>query len=391
MQNYIPQGNVVNNQSVPPQQVPPQQAYCPAGTPPSCSAVNIQILNPTAGSPNGYFYPQQTASAYDAGTQGGCYNPYYYTAGSYNNPYANGGYSPYPPNGGGYTTVTQQPTAPKSGSLAGNNSSNDVDKKTGEVKEEQNGASTVSGQNSDSKNTETQNDKTASTSATTAEASNNNVKPSATDAQDGKTTTAGEEKGGTTSSDAQNSANSTGEKNAGNSSNSSNSTNNENSSKESKDSETVQSNKHKEKRDVVELTDNYIKTLENYLNSQDVEVRKMGAREVVNRLEEDPSRKDDPALTALVNKMLQDPSVAIRAIALSIVESQTLHGNDLTASILQKMQTSKDGFGQDAIQASSALLKMAGKTVEKEVEVPNKKSAPKSEEKKSDDKKADKK
>ena len=332
MQNYIPQGNVVNNQNVPPQHVPPQQAYCPVGTPPSCSAVNIQILNPTAGSPNGYFYPQQTASAYDSGTQGGCYNPYYYTAGSYNNPYASG-------RGG------QQPTTPQTGSVAGDNSSNSADKKTGEVNEgEKNGASTLVGQNSD--------DKTADKQGENA----------TTDAQDGK-----------------------------NAETSTNSTNSENSAKETKDSETVQSNKHKEKRDVVELTDNYIKTLENYLNSQDVEVRKMGAREVVNRLEEDPSRKDDPALTALVNKMLQDPSVAIRAVALSIVESQTLHGNDLTASLLQKMQTSKGGFGQDAIQASSALLKMAGKTVEKEVEVPNKKSESKSEEKKSDDKKADKK
>ncbi len=348
MQNYIPQGNVVNNQNVPPQQVPQQQAYCPAGTPPSCSAVNIQILNPTAGSPNGYFYPQQTASAYDAGTQGGCYNPYYYTAGSYNNPYANGGY--YPPNGGGYATGMPQSTAPQAGSVAGDNSSNSADKKTGEVKEDQNGASTVSGQNSDDKTADKQGEK------------------STTDAQDGKTAVATQ--------------------------NPVNSADGENSPKETKDTketESVQSNKHKEKRDVVELTDNYIRTLENYLNSQDVEVRKMGAREVVNRLEEDPSRKDDPALTALVNKMLQDPSVAIRAVALSIVESQTLHGNDLTASILQKMQTSKDGFGQDAIQASSALLKMAGKTVEKEVEVPNKKSAPKSEEKNSDVKKADKK
>ena len=40
--------------------------------------------------------------------------------------------------------------------------------------------------------------------------------------------------------------------------------------------------------------------LENYLNSQDKEVRLMGAKEVVARLDEDHSRKDDKALIILV-------------------------------------------------------------------------------------------
>ena len=55
---------------------------------------------------------------------------------------------------------------------------------------------------------------------------------------------------------------------------------------------------------VVRLDDDYIKTLENHLNSQDTEVRKMGAKEVSDRIMEDPSRNDDPALTALVNKLV---------------------------------------------------------------------------------------
>ena len=65
--------------------------------------------------------------------------------------------------------------------------------------------------------------------------------------------------------------------------------------------------------------------------------------------------------------MLQDPSSAIRAVALSIIESRMLEGDNLTVKILKKMQKSNDGFGLDATQATSALLKMAGKTVEKEV------------------------
>ena len=124
-----------------------------------------------------------------------------------------------------------------------------------------------------------------------------------------------------------------------------------------------------EKKKVVALTNDYIKTIENYLNSQDLEVRKMGAHEVVDRILEDSSRADDPALTALVNKMLQDPSSAIRAIALSMVESRSILGDDLTVDILKKMQKNNDGFGLDATQATNALLKMAGKTIEKEVPV----------------------
>ena len=124
-----------------------------------------------------------------------------------------------------------------------------------------------------------------------------------------------------------------------------------------------------EKRKVVALSNDYIKSIENYLDSQDVEVRKMGAHEVIDRLAEDSSRNDDPALTALVNKMLQDPAASIRALALSIVDSRLILGDDLTVNLLKKMQSSKDGFGLDAQQATGALLKMAQKTVEKEVPV----------------------
>lgn len=127
--------------------------------------------------------------------------------------------------------------------------------------------------------------------------------------------------------------------------------------------------KKTEKRKVVELSDEYIKNLENYLNSQDKEVRMMGAKEVIARLQEDDSRKDDPALTALINKMLQDPDQKIRLLALSMIESRTCTGNDYTVGVLKKMQGGTSGYGQDAVQATSALLKMSGNVVEKEFEV----------------------
>jgi len=126
-----------------------------------------------------------------------------------------------------------------------------------------------------------------------------------------------------------------------------------------------------EKREIVELTDDYIRNLENYLNSQDTEIRLMGANEVVERIQEDSSRKDDKALTALINKMLQDPSVQIRVLALSMLDSRNVTGDDLTVELLKNMQNSTSGYGQDALQAASILLKMSGQKVEKEFEVKN--------------------
>jgi hypothetical protein len=101
----------------------------------------------------------------------------------------------------------------------------------------------------------------------------------------------------------------------------------------------------------------------------------MGAKEVVARLEEDHSRKDDKALNALINKMLQDPSTPIRILALSALDSRIVTGDDFTVGVLQQMQNSQSGYGQDALQASNVLLKMSGQTTEKEFEVKNDKKA----------------
>ena len=129
-----------------------------------------------------------------------------------------------------------------------------------------------------------------------------------------------------------------------------NTTNNTTNNKTVNETENKETNKKTEKRKVVQLTDDYIRNLENYLNSQDKEVRLMGAKEVVARLQEDDSRKDDKALTALINKMLQDPSQQIRIMALSMLESRTVTGDDYTVGVLKNMQNSKEGYGQDALR-----------------------------------------
>lgn len=119
------------------------------------------------------------------------------------------------------------------------------------------------------------------------------------------------------------------------------------------------------------------------MNSQDKEVRMMGAKEVIARLEEDNSRKDDKALNALVNKMLQDPYTPIRILALSALDSRAVTGDELTVGLLKQMQNSQGGYGQDAMQATETLLKMSGQKVEKEFEVKDdkKKTEAKKEEK----------
>jgi len=133
-----------------------------------------------------------------------------------------------------------------------------------------------------------------------------------------------------------------------------------------------QTNKKTEKRKIVELTDDYIRMLESYLNSQDEKIRLNAAKDVYARLEEDDSRHDDKALTALVNKMLQDPCDEIRLLALTALDGRMVDGDDYTVNVLKKMQQSDGGYGQDAIEANKILLQMSSRQVEKEFEVKDK-------------------
>ena len=143
---------------------------------------------------------------------------------------------------------------------------------------------------------------------------------------------------------------------------------------------TTKNEKKTEKREIVQLTDDYIRNLENYLNSQNKDVRLMGAKEVVARLEEDKSRKDDKALNALINKMLQDPYSPVKVLAMSALDSRIVTGDDFTVGVLQKMQQNPNTDRQEAVDASGILLKMSGRQVEKEFEVKDK---PKTEKKES--------
>ena len=117
-----------------------------------------------------------------------------------------------------------------------------------------------------------------------------------------------------------------------------------------------------EKIRVVSLTDEYIMSLENYLNEPKEELRIIGATEVVNRLGEDKSRYDDAALNALLNKMLQDPCSKVRILALSALAAQLASGNNYTVTLLQQIQNNPQANPDDVMAAADILLKMAANT-----------------------------
>ena len=127
-------------------------------------------------------------------------------------------------------------------------------------------------------------------------------------------------------------------------------TNNENVSSE---------NKPKKEREIVVLTDNYIKNLENYLRSNNTELRKDAAKELLMRFKEDKSRADNPSLTALLNIALQDNNGTVKGLAMSILQAGYAKGDKITEQILNAMQHQKTSYSADATQAADSLLQMS--------------------------------
>lgn len=110
-------------------------------------------------------------------------------------------------------------------------------------------------------------------------------------------------------------------------------------------------------RPKMELTDHYVRNLESYLNSQDTKLRLMAGQDVIARLQEDSERKDNPALTALTNKMLQDPELSIRSLSLAALDANIITGDEFTNQLLKQMSQQKQG-SQEADMANKVLLRM---------------------------------
>ena len=120
--------------------------------------------------------------------------------------------------------------------------------------------------------------------------------------------------------------------------------------------------KNGKKTRVIELTNEYIMSLENYLNNPNTEIRLMAAKEILTRLDEDKDRYTDAALNALLNKMLQDPEKLVRIAALSAFSSQLASGNDFTVKLLTEIQRNPNSDKEDVLEASNILLKRTTKT-----------------------------
>ena len=120
--------------------------------------------------------------------------------------------------------------------------------------------------------------------------------------------------------------------------------------------------KRGKKTKIVSLTNEYIMSLENYLNNPNTDIRLMAAKEVLTRFDEDRERYDDAALNALINKMLQDPSKLIRVAALSALASELASGNDYTVELLTQIQQNPDADPEDVLEASQILLKRTATT-----------------------------
>ena len=122
-------------------------------------------------------------------------------------------------------------------------------------------------------------------------------------------------------------------------------------------------NKNLPKKDIVLLTDDYIRTLENYIRNDNPDIKLMGAKELMKRFREDESRKNDPALTALLNLTLQSKYSNVKMVGMGILQNGSAQGDALTQQLLAQIQQSKSGYGLDALDAAQAALKTAGQTV----------------------------
>ncbi len=126
-----------------------------------------------------------------------------------------------------------------------------------------------------------------------------------------------------------------------------------------REAELAEEKKNTKETKIVALTDEYIKSLENYLNNPNDEIRLMASKEILTRLDEDKERYDDAALNALLNKMIQDPNKLVRIAALSAFNSQLASGNDYTVQLLHNIQSNPNSDKEDVLQAADILLKMS--------------------------------
>lgn len=130
-------------------------------------------------------------------------------------------------------------------------------------------------------------------------------------------------------------------------------------------SEVKKDKKEEKPKTITLLTDDYIKSLENYMNDSNPKVRLIAAKELLERFKEDDSRVAHPSLVPLLNKALRDTSPSIRFLALTALQLGYSVGNEETVEILKEIQaTDKDKLGEDKLLASEILLKLSAPKIQ---------------------------
>lgn len=117
--------------------------------------------------------------------------------------------------------------------------------------------------------------------------------------------------------------------------------------------------KEKETKKIIPLTNEYIQSLENYMNNENPKIRLIGVKDLMKRFKEDESRKDHPSLLPLLNKALKDTSPTVRFLALTSLQLGYANGNDETVQLLKQLQSNNSEItGEESLLASEILLNM---------------------------------
>lgn len=124
--------------------------------------------------------------------------------------------------------------------------------------------------------------------------------------------------------------------------------------------------KEDKKKTITPLTDDYVKSLENYLNNDNPKIRLIGAKDLMERFKEDDNRRDNPSLIPLLNKTLKDNNAAVRFLGLTTLQLGYSVGNDETVQILQQIKSNTSNkMSEDYLIASEILLSLsAGEPIE---------------------------
>ena len=120
------------------------------------------------------------------------------------------------------------------------------------------------------------------------------------------------------------------------------------------------------KQHVTQLTDGLIQSLDKNLESDNSSSRVDSASTIVRLFNEDPTRHNDKALNALLNKMLLNPyDINVRDYALTLLKTNMASGDENTKKVLEELKANPQQhrlIDRQRADIDSAELHMEEKT-----------------------------